>query len=191
MDYHWGVQNEGYAFSRDSWERIKRFGREFLTFHDGWDISLLHLMQLKYIPSLVLLPRLSRVRNIGVTGVTQNSELYEEAGFASTPTSKEVSADIEDFEIGTRILGKDPTRLPYMGPYPEMYHFDAYKPGQLNNNWDTNFGPDITSHWGFRGDWTPGEHRVDGWASLFSACLAAFLTVTVVGVFLLRFSWMF
>jgi len=178
VDYHWGVQNNGYAFSARTWRLTQQSAEEFHAFHDGWDVAVLHLMQVNLLPALVLLPRLARLRNVGVVGATQVDKWYEEAGFARAAVSAQHGAALEDFLIGTRVLGKDPALLPYMGPYGHKYDFDAMKPGVLNNNWDGHYGGDITSHWGVRGDWQPGSVRPDGWPTLFASCLCVFLVVS-------------
>merc|ERR1712100_239732 len=87
LDHHWGIQNAGYSFSRTVWEKIKANADEFHSFHDGWDVTVLHLMQLKLLPALVLLPRLSHLRNIGVSGVSQQANWYDEIGFGNVATS--------------------------------------------------------------------------------------------------------
>lgn len=187
VDYHWGVQNEGYAFSRDTWNNIKKASNEFLSFHDGWDVSMLHLMQVQLLPALVLLPRLARIRNIGVIGVTtgtisyQASNWYDELGFASAAVSQQSRVRVEDVHVGTRALGKDPRELPYMGAFGSKYDFDAVRPGQLNNNWDGNYGPDVSTHWGVRGDWTAGQQHDDGWYSVFLVCLLIFVAINALG----------
>jgi len=165
LDYHWGIQNAGYAFSRSIWEAIKANTVEFHSFHDGWDVTLLHLMQINLLPSLVLLPRLSHLRNIGVSGVSQQENWYEEIGFGNVAVSSHdgFGVDMKEWSIGSRILGKDPSELPYMGAFGSKYDFDALRPGELNNNWDGNYGPDVSTHWGVRGDWAPGKPYEDGW----------------------------
>jgi len=177
VDYHWGVQNAGYAFPRESWQRIRKSEAEFNSFHDGWDVTLLHMMQTGLLPALMLLPRLSRMRNIGVVGVSNpaGKNWYKEIGFAEVSVSKGELRKMEDFKIGTRVLGKDPRELPYMGPFGSKYDFDAVRPGQLNNNWDGNYGPDVTTHWGFRGDWQPGQRYDDGWGAMFHSCVTLFI----------------
>jgi len=151
LDWHWGVQNQGYAFPNSTWLQLRAVSDEFWQFHDGWDITLLHLMQLKLLPRRVLLPRLPRLKNIGSEGATQDSALYEEFGFNKFPLSDGTPATT--LHIGPHTLGKDPSELPEMGPYGERYDWDAVRPGQMNNNWEGNYGASMRE----LPRWSPGK----------------------------------
>eukprot|EP00656_Telonema_subtile_P039673 TRINITY_DN44759_c0_g1_i3.p1 TRINITY_DN44759_c0_g1~~TRINITY_DN44759_c0_g1_i3.p1 ORF type:complete len:415 (-),score=36.54 TRINITY_DN44759_c0_g1_i3:14-1258(-) len=137
LDYHWGMQNAGYAFPLATWHAIRAARSQFWEFHDGWDITMLYLMQLRLINRQVLLPRLARLKNIGVSGATQSTDSYNDTILPRIPVSAGTITSVP-LEVGPRVLGKDPARLPIMGPYGVPLNWDAVSPGQLNNNWEGN-----------------------------------------------------
>jgi len=182
LDYHWGVQNQGYAFPNSTWRQLEAASTQFWQFHDGWDITLLYLMQLKLLPRCVLLPRLARLQNIGSEGATQDTARYQEFGFDTFPVSD--GRQVQRLEIGGRTLGKDPSALPVMGPYGESYDWDAIRPGQLNNNWEANYGASMRD----LPRWKPGEIHNDRTVDtlLGKALLGSVLILGVWVVLLLR-----
>lgn len=137
LDYHWGVQNAGYALPETSWRAIWRARSEFWQFHDGWDITLQYLMERHFLSRQVLLPRLARLRNIGAIGATQDVNSYNNTILPKIPVSGGAIVPLASLHIGSRTLGKDPARL-RLKPYPVPLDWDAVDPGQLNNNWEGN-----------------------------------------------------
>lgn len=71
--------NTGLAFNRSVFEAIR--ASDFLVFRDGWDWSLFHLIQTRQMLNCqpdcqprMLSPQVSRINNIGTTGVTMRKD---------------------------------------------------------------------------------------------------------------------
>eukprot|EP00164_Ancoracysta_twista_P000818 GFYU01001081.1.p1 GENE.GFYU01001081.1~~GFYU01001081.1.p1 ORF type:complete len:407 (+),score=56.07 GFYU01001081.1:197-1417(+) len=93
FDYHWAFMNTGYSYNRTMWTILKENEDLFMGFNDGWDYSFFYLQQIGRFPDVQILPRQSRVYNIGSEGLNCDESQYKEMGLLTMPVSRETWID--------------------------------------------------------------------------------------------------
>lgn len=82
-----GHTSHGYSFGRDTWLRIRRHAEAFWRYRDGWDWSFFHLQQHGLVPPAFHVTALSRLRNVGESGITMTPEAHKASSLGKTPVS--------------------------------------------------------------------------------------------------------
>lgn len=110
FQYIYGFMNTGYSFSKNIWKQIYALSIQFHDFQDGWDVSLYHLMHTGLLNKTTqLLPRISRVRNIGKKGINITPKSYNDIGIGMMRKSHAIGIGKKHFSIEFNISGDPPT----------------------------------------------------------------------------------
>ena len=115
-----GYSNTGYAFGACTWAKFEAARDEFDAFPDGWDWAMYHLQQKGLVGQEFVLPRLPRIRNIGVEGVNMDAAQYAASGLGDTVVSGDLSVSFRAPDarlIKGKCTGCDPDK-PWAGTRP-------------------------------------------------------------------------
>lgn len=74
------------------------------------------LMQQGWLPEVHIAPRLSRIRNLGHTGINMSPELYEREGLGKAPFSQGTDVDASQIDLPPEVWGELPSKRPPFHP---------------------------------------------------------------------------
>jgi hypothetical protein len=100
-----GHTSHGYGFWRRSWQQIRPHKDAFWRYRDGWDWSFYHLQQKGLIPPAFIVPALSRLRNVGDSGLTVTPESYKTSPLGTAPVSEPHASDKIRWELFDQTRG--------------------------------------------------------------------------------------
>lgn len=85
-----GPPLQAYMFDARFWTLLRERSSDFLSCRDGWDQSLWHMQWVGLLPSGFLQPLVSRVRNIGASGLNVDPVRWRTLGLERVRTSEQL-----------------------------------------------------------------------------------------------------